>query len=109
MASALEASRAAGPQIGLGSDLIGPNQRRRGEELRLRAELESPMRALVSATGVNADILGLGGTVGTIRVGMRADMVAWRRNPLQDAAVFADPDTAVLVVKDGRIMKGEAR
>jgi imidazolonepropionase-like amidohydrolase len=109
MASALETSRAAGLRIGLGSDLIGPNQRRRGEELRLRAELESPMRALVSATSVNADILGLGGKVGTIRVGMRADMVAWRRDPLQDAAVFADPDMAVLVVKDGRIMKGETR
>ncbi len=35
-------------------------------------------------------------------------MVAWRRNPLQDAAVFADPDMAVLVVKDGRIMKGRS-
>ena len=78
-------------------------------ELRLRAELESPVRALVSATSVDADILGPGGTVGTVRVGMRADMVARRRDPLQDAAVFADPDTAVLVVRDGRTTKGEAR
>ncbi|WP_237710818.1 metal-dependent hydrolase family protein [Saccharopolyspora spinosa] len=109
MASALENARAAGLRIGLGSDLIGPHQQRRGEELRLRAELESPMQALVSATSVNADILGLSETVGVIRVGMRADMVAWQRNPLHDAAVFADPDMAVLVVKDGRIVKGKAR
>ena len=109
MATALEISRAAGLRIGLGSDLIGPNQPRRGQELRLRAELESPMQALVSATSVNADILGLGGNVGMIRVGMRADMVAWRQDPLHDPRVFADPDMAALVVKAGRMVKEEAR
>ncbi|WP_290057676.1 amidohydrolase family protein [Amycolatopsis solani] len=109
MASALEIARAAGLRIGLGSDLIGPGQRRRGEELRLRAELESPMRALVSATSVNAGILGLGETAGMIRAGMRADLVAWQRDPLRDASVFADPEMAVLVVKDGRVVKGKAR
>ncbi|MGP3536666.1 amidohydrolase family protein [Microbacterium sp. RD1] len=107
MAAALGVSRRAGLRIGLGSDLIGPDQRRRGEELRLRAELESPMQALVSATSVNADILGIGETVGTIRAGMHADMVAWQRDPLQDARVFADPDMAALVVRAGRIEKGE--
>jgi imidazolonepropionase-like amidohydrolase len=105
MASALAIARAAGLRIGSGSDLIGPHQQRRGEELRIRAELESPMQALVSATSVNADILGLGASVGTIAVGMRADLVAWRHNPLEDAKAFADPDTAALVVKAGQIMK----
>ncbi|MFC4563298.1 hypothetical protein ACFO4E_15655 [Nocardiopsis mangrovi] len=38
------------------------------------------MRALVSATGVNADILGLGETVGMIRVATQADMVARRQD-----------------------------
>jgi imidazolonepropionase-like amidohydrolase len=105
MASALGVARAAGLRIGLGSDLIGPHQQRRGEELRLRAELESPMHALVSATSVNADILGIGDSVGTIAVGMRADLVVWNRDPLQDAKAFADPDMAALVVKAGQIMK----
>jgi imidazolonepropionase-like amidohydrolase len=105
MASALRVSRAAGLRIGLGSDLIGPHQQRRGEELRLRSELETPMQALVSATSVNANILGLGDTVGMIRVGMRADLVAWQIDPLADAKAFADPDMAGLVVKDGRIVK----
>jgi len=109
MARALEASRAAGLRIGLSSDLIGPHQKRRGEELHLRAELESPMHALVSATSVNADILGIGESVGTIRVGMQADMVAWQQDPLHDAKVFADPDMAVLVVKAGHVVKGEVR
>lgn len=105
MASALRVSRAAGLRIGLGSDLIGPHQQCRGEELRLRAELESPMQALVSATSVNADILGLGETVGLIRVGMRADLIAWQSDPLLDAKAFADPGMAALVVQGGRIAK----
>jgi imidazolonepropionase-like amidohydrolase len=109
MASALEVARVAGLRIGSGSDLIGPHQQRRGEELRLRAELESPMHALVSATSVNADILGLGETVGQIRVGMQADLVVWQRDPLQDPKVFADPDMAALVVKAGHVVKGDAR
>lgn len=105
MVSGLRASRAAGLRIGLGSDLIGPHQKRRGEELRLRAELESPMTALVAATSANADILGLADVIGRIDVGMRADLVAWQNDPLENAKVFADPDQAVLVVKDGTVMK----
>ncbi len=105
MASALRISRAAGLRIGSGSDLIGPHQQRRGEELRLRSELESPMQALVSATSVNADILGLAESVGTVRVGMQADLVAWQNDPLEDAKAFADPEMAVLVVKNGEVVK----
>lgn len=109
MVTALGIARAAGVRIGLGSDLLGVGQWCRGEELRLRADLESPMQALVSATSVNADIIGLGDTVGTIREGMAADLVAWRRNPLDDPRVFADPNMAAIVVKAGRIMKGDNR
>jgi imidazolonepropionase-like amidohydrolase len=36
---------------------------------------------------------------------MRADLVAWQRDPLQDAKVFSDPDMAAIVVKAGQIMK----
>lgn len=105
MAVALKVSRAAGLRIGLGSDLIGPHQQRRGEELRLRAELETPMRALVSATSVNAEILGIDQSVGLIRVGLQADLVAWQGNPLEDAKLFAEPENASLVVKAGTVVK----
>jgi imidazolonepropionase-like amidohydrolase len=105
MEAALAIARASGLRIGLGSDLIGPNQQRRGEELRVRSELESPMQALVSATSVNADILGVGDTVGTVRVGMRADLAVWQRDPLEDPSVFANPEMAVLVVKSGSTVK----
>ena len=105
MAAALRVSRAAGLRIGLGSDLIGPDQRGRGEELRIRAELESPMQALVAATRDNAQILRIDDHVGTITVGMQADLVAWQNDPLTDAKNFANPEMAALVVKGGRVMK----
>ncbi|MDP9100576.1 MAG: amidohydrolase family protein [Actinomycetota bacterium] len=105
MAAALKVSRAAGLRIGLGSDLIGPDQQRRGEELRLRAELETPMQALVSATSVNAGILGIDQKVGLIRVGMQADLVAWKGNPLEEPKLFAEPENACLVVKAGAVVK----
>ncbi|MEV0315438.1 amidohydrolase family protein [Nonomuraea fuscirosea] len=75
MTEALAVAKEAGVRIGLGSDLIGPAQDRRGEELKPRAELETPMEALVAATKINAEILGLSDQVGVIAPGMRADFV----------------------------------
>ncbi|MDP9183953.1 MAG: amidohydrolase family protein [Actinomycetota bacterium] len=105
MTQALLVAKDAGLRIGLGSDLIGPAQSRRGEELRLRAELETPMDALVAATKTNAEILGLSGEVGVIEQGKQADLVLWNGNPLEDPKLFSDPANAVVVVQAGRIVK----
>ncbi|ONI89571.1 peptidase M38 [Actinosynnema sp. ALI-1.44] len=105
MTEALAVAKEAGVRIGLGSDLIGPAQDRRGGELTLRAALETPMDALVAATKTNAEILGLSGDVGVIATGMRADLVLWNGNPLEDPELFADPANAVVVVQAGRVVK----
>ncbi|MCS7483780.1 amidohydrolase family protein [Umezawaea endophytica] len=104
MARALIVAKEAGVRIGLGSDLIGPAQDRRGEELRLRARLETPMDVLVAATKTNAEIIGLT-EVGVIAPGKQADLVLWNGNPLEDPDIFADPANAVLVVQTGRVVK----
>ncbi|MFD2470686.1 metal-dependent hydrolase family protein [Amycolatopsis silviterrae] len=105
MAEALAVAEAAGVRIGLGSDLIGPAQNRRGEELRLRAVLQTPMEALVAATKTNAEILGLADQVGVLAPGRQADLVLWNGNPLENPKIFADPANAIVVVKAGRIVK----
>ncbi|RJQ90712.1 metal-dependent hydrolase family protein [Amycolatopsis panacis] len=105
MTQALAAAKEAGVRIGLGSDLIGPVQDRRGEELALRAALETPMDALVAATKTNAEILGLSGEVGVIAPGMQADLVLWDGDPLQDPKIFANPANAIVVVQAGRVVK----
>lgn len=105
MAAALAVAKEAGLRIGLGSDLIGPAQDRRGEELRLRAELETPMEALVAATKTNAEILGLSGETGVIAPGRQADLVLWNGKPLENPQLFSDPANAVVVVRAGRVVK----
>ncbi|MBB1151797.1 metal-dependent hydrolase family protein [Amycolatopsis dendrobii] len=105
MAEALAVAKNAGLRIGLGSDLIGPAQNHRGEELALRAALETPMDALVAATKTNAEILGLSGEVGVIAPGSQADFVLWNGNPLENPQLFSDPANAIVVVKAGRVVK----
>jgi imidazolonepropionase-like amidohydrolase len=105
MTDGLLASRAAGVKVGSGSDLIGFNQSRRGRELSLRSEIETPLLALQSATQVNAEILGIADQVGTIEVGKIADLTAFSGDPIQDPKLFGDPDTVVLVIQAGRVVK----
>jgi imidazolonepropionase-like amidohydrolase len=100
-----KASRAAGVKVGLGSDLIGPDQTGRSEELLIRSELETPMDALVAATRTNSEVLRISDDIGTLEVGKLADLVAWRSDPLENAKVFTERDQAALVMKAGTVMK----
>ena len=105
MAASLKLARDAGVVIGSGSDILGPEQDRRGLELAIRAELGDPMEALVAATAVNARIMRQSHEIGTVEIGKRADLIAIDGNPLTDSELFDDPAKVVLVVKDGQIVK----
>ena len=107
MRDGLLAAKAAGVLVGLGSDLIGPDQTARAEELLLRAEIESPMAALVAATRDNASVLRIADETGTLEVGKLADLVAWRTDPLENAKAFTDRNNAALVLQAGLIVKDE--
>jgi imidazolonepropionase-like amidohydrolase len=102
---AVLAARAAGVRVGLGSDLLGPDQGGRGEELVYRARLESPMHALESATRINAEIIGLGDDLGTLEAGKLADIVGFAGDPLSVPEHFAEPDRVGLVLQEGRVVK----
>ena len=56
--SAVAQAHRAGVKIGSGSDLIGPYQHLKGREFRLKAEVMSPMEAIVAATRTNAEMTG---------------------------------------------------
>ena len=91
--------------MGSGSDLIGPVQAGRGDEIVHKAALIGAMDAIVSATRTNAEILRRGDDLGTVEVGKLADVIAVDGDPLADPTVLADPDRIAVVIKAGRVVK----
>ena len=103
---AVDLAYQAGVTIGSGSDIIGPAQGRKGRELILKAQIMSPMEAIVSATKTNAEIAGLGDQLGTIEPGKLADLIVIDQDPLQDLQVFEQGLRHVLfVMKAGDVVK----
>lgn len=71
--------------IGLGTDSAVIPHGENAKELVIRVALgESPMSAIVSATSLNAEIIGWSDRVGSIEKGKYADLIAVPDNPLQD-------------------------
>jgi len=106
---ALDALRYAyheGVRIGSGSDIIGPYQHLKGRELALKAEVMSPMEVIISATRINAEMMGLSNEIGTLAEGKTADVIVVDGNPLEDLTVFENGmDTVVIVMREGKMVK----
>jgi len=103
---ALELAHRAGVKIGSGTDIIGPFQYLKGRELALKAEVMTPMGAIVSATRTNAELLCLDHCLGTVEEEKLADLIVVDGNPLQDMTLFEQGlKKVVLVMKEGRILK----
>jgi imidazolonepropionase-like amidohydrolase len=107
---AVERCRAAGVNLGFGTDLLGPLHRHQLEEFRLRGEVETPLQVLMSATSVNADLINMSGKLGCIAPGAFADFVAVQGNPLEDLSLLYRPSPAIRAVwKGGEFVAGSAR
>ncbi len=89
---------AAGLPIGIGSDAAVIPHGQNAHELSVRVRLgEKPMATLVSATRLNAEILGWSDRIGTVEKGKLADVVAVPGDPLADITA---------VERVGFVMKG---
>jgi imidazolonepropionase-like amidohydrolase len=77
---------------------------RNAEELvyRVRDGGQSPMDAIVSATSLSAESLGMKDTIGSIARGMEADIIATDGNPLQD---ITSVRRVVFVMKGGKVYR----
>ena len=62
----------------------------------------SPMEALISATSVNADMLGLGDTIGRLAKGFSADFIIVQGDPVSDPTLLVDPISVRSVYQNGR-------
>ncbi len=96
---------AAGLAIGLGSDAAVIPHGQNAHELSVRVRLgEKPMAALVSATRLNAEILGWSDRIGTVEKGKLADVVAVPGDPLADITAV---ERVGFVMKSGTIYRDD--
>ena len=96
---------AAGIPIGVGSDAAVIPHGQNARELSVRVRLgEKPMSALVSATRVNAEILGWSDRVGTVEKGKLADLVAVPGDPLADITAV---ERVLFVMKGGVVYRDD--
>jgi imidazolonepropionase-like amidohydrolase len=104
----LRRARARRVKIIFGTDAVAGAHGRNAEEFVYRVQdgHEKPMDALVSATSVSAESLGLGNQIGTIAPGYDADLVAVAGNPIDDITAVR---RAVFVMKGGRVFKHVAK
>ena len=101
---AIELALAAGVRVGFGTDLIGETHPAQARELLLRAEVQSPLDVLRSATLVNAELLGRTGDLGVIARGATADLLLVDGDPLEDLTVLTQAQTLRLVMRGGEIV-----
>jgi imidazolonepropionase-like amidohydrolase len=93
-----------GLKIVFGTDAVAGAHGRNFEELIYRVQQggQDPMAAIVSATSLAAQSLGLGDRIGTIAPGMEADLIALDGDPLQDITALR---RVVFVMKGGTIFR----
>lgn len=96
---------AARVAIGSGSDVVGPWQGRRGEEIALKAQHLGAHNAIISATRTNAQLFGMEERIGTVEEGKEADLILVDGSPLDDVGVLARPECVSVVIKSGVIAK----
>jgi imidazolonepropionase-like amidohydrolase len=104
----IEIAKAAGVQIGSGSDLLGDSVSLMGQEIALQAQAQGSLDAIRSATLVNARLMRLGDRIGSVEAGKLADLIVVDGDPVENPALLGDMNKIVIVVKGGEIAK-EAR
>jgi imidazolonepropionase-like amidohydrolase len=93
-----------GLKMVFGTDAVAGSHGRNFEELEYRVRVggQEPMAAIVSATSLAAESLGLGASLGSIAPGYRADLIAVDGDPLKNIQALS---SVSFVMKDGRIVK----
>jgi imidazolonepropionase-like amidohydrolase len=98
---ALRIARAAGVKIGLGTDLLGDMHATQSNEFTLRLAAMPAVDILLSATGINAELLGQQGRLGCVAAGATADLLVIEGNPLQDITLLQHEASMPVVMKAG--------
>ena len=108
IAEVLQRARKYNVKVVLGTDAVAGAHGRNAEEFvyRVRDGHDKAMDAIVSATSVAAESLGMGDRIGTVAPGFEADLVAVEGNPLEDITAVR---RVVFVMKGGKIFRNDHR
>jgi imidazolonepropionase-like amidohydrolase len=103
MVAGFKRALAAGLPIGFATDSGVTPHGKNARELTVRVGFgETPMSAIVSATSLNAEILGWSDRVGSVEKGKFADLVAVAGDPLKD---ITEMERVRFVMKGGAVQK----
>ena len=104
VADVLRRARAHHVKVVFGTDAVAGSHGRNAEEFiyRVKDGGDKPMDALMSATSVAAESLGMADKIGSIAEGMQADLVATDGNPLDDITAVR---RVAFVMKGGKVYK----
>ena len=106
LATAAVRSAASTPNLKLvfGTDAVAGAHGRNVEDLicRVNEAGQKPMDAIVSATSRAAESMKLGDSIGTLKAGLLADIIAVRGDPLTD---FTAMRRVVFVMRDGKVYR----
>jgi imidazolonepropionase-like amidohydrolase len=94
-------------KIVFGTDALAGSHGRNWEELIYRVNVggQDPMAAVVSATSVAAESLGLGSEIGMLAPGFEADLIGVVGNPAEDITALR----RVVFVMKGGVVYGNVR
>ena len=108
--SSLEIYRKAGVKMAYGTDLLGPMHRHQSREFLIRSRVLPTNEIIQSATVIGAELVGLKGKIGSIKVGAFADLIAVEGNPLTDIALLTGQGENIpFVMKGGAVIKSDGR
>lgn len=105
MTSMVQQAVELGITVGSGSDMTGPGQRGRGQEIVVRSSVTDPLEAISAATAQNAKILRIADQTGTLAQGLLADFIAVDGDPVKEPEILGDADRIRLVVQSGEARK----
>jgi imidazolonepropionase-like amidohydrolase len=101
------AIRQRGLKLIMGTDATaGAHGQNAREIVRVQVGGQSAMDAIIGATSLNAEALGLKDSIGAIAPGMQADLIAVDGDPLRDITAL---QRVVFVMKGGRIYRNTPR
>ena len=99
--SVFKMALAAGLRMPMGTDAVAGAHGQNAREIIARvAAGQKPMAAIIGATSLSAESLGLGKTIGTLAPGFEADIIAVQGNPVKDIAVLRKVS---FVMKGGKV------